>query len=115
MDPPVSAGKVRGPQYVCEGVANSTLGACLLIQALALSWSVILHRLPGQCHSLLTAPEADSGGPRGRVLSRWQTPPESVSLRGAGSLAIMDPGIRQMPLEVILDNAHSNETPLAPG
>lgn len=36
MDPPVSAGKVRGPQYVCEGVANSTLGACLLIQALAL-------------------------------------------------------------------------------
>lgn len=49
------------------------------------------------------------------MLSRWQTPPEFVSLRGAGSLAIMDPGIRQVPLEVILDNAHSNETPLAPG
>lgn len=43
-------------------------------------WSVTAHRLPGQCHSMLTALGADSRQPRGRVLSLGQLTLESASV-----------------------------------
>lgn len=71
--PYLQVGKAGSPQYVCKGVTNSTLISYLLIQgSCPRCWSVILHRLPGQCHLLLTAPEADSWRPRARVLSLRQ-------------------------------------------
>ena len=62
--------------------------------------------------SLLTAPEADSWEPKGRVLSLGQLTSGvflSLCLRllalWAAVLAIVEPGIHQVPTKVILDNA----------
>lgn len=47
-----------------QGLPNSGLLPC--------RWPVTIHRLPGQCHSMLTALGASSRQPRGRVLSLGQ-------------------------------------------